>query len=168
MKRCQIANFCPSRFQTYRSPAREPVPEQGSSAYNERTILPFELRYLEARLASPKSSARDVVLALQNRCFRVIGETLIRLIGMGRRRRCGLSEQRGRALAPTRLPDGFHQIAFKTRRCIPDSYSISNTASISTATLKGRDGAPTAKRACLPLSPKISTIRLLAPFTTLG
>lgn len=47
-------------------------------------------------------------------------------------------------------------------------YLISKTASISTATPSGSDGAPTAKRACFPASPSTATIRSEAPFTTAG
>src|ERR1043165_8461138 len=47
-------------------------------------------------------------------------------------------------------------------------HSSSNTASTSTATLRGSDPAPTAARECRPSSPNTSTIRSEAPSATSG
>eukprot|EP00998_Keelungia_sp_KM082_P008416 NODE_4603_length_768_cov_1.115445_g4580_i0.p1 GENE.NODE_4603_length_768_cov_1.115445_g4580_i0~~NODE_4603_length_768_cov_1.115445_g4580_i0.p1 ORF type:complete len:192 (-),score=8.41 NODE_4603_length_768_cov_1.115445_g4580_i0:3-578(-) len=47
-------------------------------------------------------------------------------------------------------------------------YATSKMPSISTATPSGRDATPTAERACLPASPKTSTMVSDAPLTTLG
>lgn len=49
------------------------------------------------------------------------------------------------------------------------SYSANSTTRFSsTATLRGRAGAPKAVRLCLPFSPKISNSKLEAPFITTG
>ena len=48
------------------------------------------------------------------------------------------------------------------------SQAISNTASTSTATLKGKLAALTAKRACRPLSSNTSTMRSEAPLMIFG
>ena len=48
------------------------------------------------------------------------------------------------------------------------AHLIWNTPSISTATPKGREGADTAARACLPASPKASPIKSDAPLITAG
>ena len=47
-------------------------------------------------------------------------------------------------------------------------HVISNIASTSTATLRGSEPAPTAARACLPVSPNTCTIKSEAPLTTSG
>ena len=48
------------------------------------------------------------------------------------------------------------------------NYAISTVSSISTEAFKGSTAIPTAERACLPFSPKISNNNSLAPFTTAG
>ena len=54
---------------------------------------------------------------------------------------------------------------FKLKKSV---YTTAKTASISTATPNGKDGAPTANLACLPCSPSAATIRSEAPLMILG
>ena len=56
----------------------------------------------------------------------------------------------------------------KERRALPHSSSASTTISISTAMPKGSEPIPTADRACLPQSPKTSTIKSEIPLITCG
>src|ERR1051326_1265439 len=84
----------------------------------------------------------------------------------GERMRVGSAVRIG-AGVPRGLADGGGR-AGKPCCNLVARHNSSNTASTSTATLRGSEPAPTAARECRPASPNTSTIRSEAPLATSG
>src|ERR1043166_1180728 len=130
---------------------------------------------LGVRLQIERKQAMNATIAIEHQMTRPPTGVCRSRTGLLQRRKEFVAGERMRiggalrigAGVPRRLADGGGR-AGKPWCNLVARHNSSNTASTSTATLRGSEPAPTAARECRPASPNTSTIRSEAPSATSG